>query len=116
MRALDVNVDNDDVYDFIREMIDPENTGHITFERLVVVMEDQLRERDTLEDLVAMLKKLDMDNDGRIPAPEFKQYMMNMGNKMTADELEEMMKDADPKGEGEVDIMEFADRLCPPKK
>ena len=45
-----------------------------------------------------------------------KQYMMNMGNKMTAEELEELMKEADPKGDGAVDIADFAERMCPPKK
>ena len=79
-------------------------------------MEDKLKETDTMEDLIEQLKKLDKDNDGKIPAPEFKQYMMNMGSKMNADELEDMMKIADPKGEGAIDIMEFADSLCPPKK
>ncbi len=42
--------------------------------------------------------------------------MMNMGSRMNAEELEELMKEADPKNEGAVDIMEFADRLSPPKK
>ena len=79
-------------------------------------MNDKLKETDTLDDLLEMLKKLDTDNDGKIPSPEFKQYMMNMGNKMLAEELEEMMKEADPKNEGFVDIMEFAERICPPKK
>ena len=31
-----------------------------------------------------------------------------MGTKMTAEEVEELMKEADPKGEGAVDIAEFA--------
>ena len=39
-----------------------------------------------------------------------------MGSKMKSDEIDEMMKLADPKGEGSVDIMEFAESLCPPKK
>ena len=38
-----------------------------------------------------------------------------MGTKMTAEEIEEMMKVADPSKDGVVDIMEFADALCPPK-
>ena len=68
--------------------------------------------------MIEQLKKLDKDNDGKIPAPEFKQYMTNLGMKMTAEDLEEMMKIADPKGEGNIDIADFADSLCPaiPKK
>lgn len=38
-----------------------------------------------------------------------------MGNKMKLEDLEELMKEADPKGDGTVDIEEFAKRLCPTK-
>ncbi len=38
-----------------------------------------------------------------------------MGTKMKLEEIEEMMKHADPKGEGNVSIEEFAISLCPPK-
>ena len=72
MRALDVPVPNEDALDEIKEMIDPENTGHITFARLIVVMEEKLKETDTVEDLLEQLKKLDKDDDGKIPSPEFK--------------------------------------------
>ena len=58
---------------------------------------------------------MDKDQDGKIPTPEFKQYMMNLAH-MTADEVEEMIKVADPKGEGFIDILDFADSICPPKK
>ena len=97
-------------------MIDPDNTGFMTLENLKIVMEEQLKEKDTKEDLIAQLQKLDKDNDGRIPAPEFKQYMMNMGLKMKQEDLDELMKVADPKGEGVIEIEDFADSLCPPKK
>ena len=97
-------------------MIDPEETGFITFPRLTMVMEEQLKEKDTVEDLMEQLKKLDKDNDGKIPAPEFKQYMANMGLKMKSEDIDEMMKLADPKGDGNVDIAEFAEALCPQKK
>ena len=62
------------------------------------------------------MRKLDKDNDGKIPAPEFKQYMLNLGNQMTSEEVDELMKEADPKGDGAVDIQEFSERMCPPKK
>ena len=72
MRALDVPVIDDEALDEIKEMIDPEGTGHITFARLIVVMEEKLKETDTVEDLLEQLKKLDKDDDGKIPSPEFK--------------------------------------------
>ena len=41
--------------------------------------------------------------------------MMNMGNKMTLEELEDLMGEADPKGDGIIDVDEFAKKMCPPK-
>ena len=78
-------------------------------------MEDKLKEVDTIEDLMVQFKHLDRDESGTIANPLFKQYMMTMGSKMSADEFEEMLKEADPRGDGMVEIDEFAQRLCPPK-
>ena len=115
MRALDVNVDDDLVVSQLKSMIDPNQTGYMTFARLTIVMEDKLKDQDTVEDLIEQLKKLDKDNDGKIPTPEFKQYMANLGTKMKAEDVDEMVKFADPKNEGSIEIAEFADALCPPK-
>ena len=118
MKALDVGVSDADILEGIRQMIDPDNSGFFSKEKLLEVMEEQLKEKDTVDDLIEQLKKLDKDNDGKIPAPEFKQYMSNLGLKMAPEDLEEMMKIADPKGEGNIDIADFADSMCPaiPKK
>ena len=116
MRALDIPCQEDFQLDELRELIDPEKTGFMTFARLTIVMEEKLKDNDTVEELIEQLKKLDKRGEGQIPAPEFKQYLMNMGQKMTAEELEELMKVADPAKEGIVNIAEFADALCPPKK
>ena len=41
--------------------------------------------------------------------------MMNLGTKLKLEEVEELMKEADPKGEGAIDLEDFAERMCPPK-
>ena len=40
MRALDVDVKDEDVLDMIRAMIDPDNKGHFSYEDLTRVMEE----------------------------------------------------------------------------
>ena len=42
--------------------------------------------------------------------------MTGLGSRMNDEEVEELMKEADPRGDGVVDIAELAERLCPPKK
>ena len=115
LRALDIDPSEYEL-EYLTEKIDPEQTGFMSFERLHEVLEEKLRDVDTLEDLLEQMKRLDRDKDGKIPNPEFKQFVMNLGSKMKLEDAEELMKEADPKGEGVVDIDELAQRLCPPKK
>jgi Ca2+-binding EF-hand superfamily protein len=39
--------------------------------------------------------------------------MMNLGSRMNLEEVEVLMAEADPKGEGAIDVEEFAQRICP---
>ena len=105
MRALDFDLNDEDL-EKTRKQIDPTSSGVIRFANLKLVMEDKLKPVDTYEDMIEEFKKLDKDTDGRIPVPEFKQFMKNMGSRMQPDDIEEMMKIAD-KGDGTVDIDEF---------
>ena len=84
MRALDLDLNPTELA-VVRKQIDPLNEGFIRYANLKLVMEDKLKEVDTYEDLIEQFKKLDKDGDGMIPTPEFKQYMKNMGMKMTQD-------------------------------
>ena len=115
MRALDFDLDPDELA-LVRQQIDPENSGVIKYQNLKLVMEDKLKDKDTPEDMLKELAHLDRDGDEKIPVPEFKQYMANMGLKMTTDQIEELMKEIDVRGDGYIYVDEMAQRLCPPKK
>jgi len=115
LRALDIDPSADEL-NTIRKQIDPTSQGYFTFEKLKEVMEEKLRDIDTPQDLLEQLIKLDKDKDGKIPNPEFKQFIMNLGQKMTLEEAEELMAMADPRGDGTVDLDELSQALCPPKK
>ena len=71
LRALDIDPSWEEL-EYISKLIDPSKAGYFTFEDLHEVMEEKLKDTDTLEDLVEQLKKLDKDQDGRIPNPQFK--------------------------------------------
>ena len=52
MKALDIKIDQEDVFELLTNMIDPDETGFITKEKLLLVMEDQLKDNHTVEDLL----------------------------------------------------------------
>ena len=78
-------------------------------------MEDKLKDKDTPADMIAQLNHLDKDKDEKIPIPEFKQYMANMGSKMSQEEIEDLIKVVDTRGDGYIYLDEMAECLCPPK-
>ena len=82
LRALDQDPIEEEL-EMLSQKLDPEEKGSFTYQNLYDIMEDKLKERDTYDDLIIEFKKLDKDQDGRIPNPEFKQFMMNMGTKFT---------------------------------
>ena len=106
MRALHFDLDKSELQK-VTEKIDPDKTGFITWDNLVLVMEDRLKEVDTYEDFVGAFTKLDKDKDGEISAPEYRQMMATMGHKLTEEQIEEMMAEADAKGEGVVSMETF---------
>ena len=84
-------------------------TGFIAFEKLVEVMEDKLKDTETVEDFIKAMAALDTSGDGMIPNPIFKQMMMTTGKKMSIDEYDQLMELADKKGDGQVVIADFAE-------
>jgi Ca2+-binding EF-hand superfamily protein len=97
----------------VKSKIDPDSTGFIKFENLKQVMEEKLKDVDTVDDLIALFKKLDKNDDGEIPVPEFKTYMLTLGTKLSPEEIDAMIKEAGGDTSGVIDIQSFCERLCP---
>jgi Ca2+-binding EF-hand superfamily protein len=51
LRALDIDPSPDEL-EFLTKQIDPEQNGYFNFEKLHEVMEEKLKDVDTLEDLM----------------------------------------------------------------
>lgn len=55
----------------------------------------------------------DRDNNGFISAAELRHVMTSIGEKLTDDEVDEMIREADQDGDGRIDCM--TSYRCPPK-
>ena len=62
---------------------------------------------DSLQDVVDALKVFDTDHDGKITVEEFLFAMVNMGEKMTEEEVKEIIADSDVEN-NHIKIEEFA--------
>ncbi|KAG2622011.1 calmodulin-like protein 5 [Panicum virgatum] len=59
------------------------------------------------EELREAFKVFDKDQNGYISATELRHVMINLGEKLTDEEVEQMIREADLDGDGQVDYDEF---------
>jgi len=93
--------------DMIHE-IDVDGDGEIQFEEFLLLFsrhkKNQLPED---EELRQAFKVFDADGNGTISKVELKRVMDMLGEKLNDAQIDEMMKEADINGDGEIDFGEF---------
>lgn len=65
------------------------------------------RDENAEEEMMEAFKIFDADGNGNITAEELRQIMENLGEKLTKDEVEAMVKEADTDGDGQINYNEF---------
>lgn len=86
------------------------------------MMARKMKDTDSEEEIREAFKVFDRDNNGFISAAELRHVMTSIGEKLTDDEVDEMIREADQDGDGRIDCMHildqkprswsFADEIC----
>ncbi|XP_076095369.1 uncharacterized protein LOC143066261 [Mytilus galloprovincialis] len=106
MRSLGQNPTNADITEMINE-VDSDGSGTINFAEFTKMMGKKMENSDPVEDLREAFKIFDKNSDGKIDPNELKKVMVNIGEKLTDEEANEMIKEADVDGDGKVNYEEF---------
>lgn len=77
--------------------------GTIDFEEFLTMMARKMKDTDTEDEMREAFRVFDKDGDGYISAAELRHVMANLGEKLTEQEVDEMIKEADLNGDGKVD-------------
>jgi len=67
-----------------------------------------------VEELRAAFNAFDKDSSGKLSAAEIRNMILNMGERIDEDELDELMLEVDKNGDGTVDYSEFANMVMTP--
>ncbi|GAN06811.1 calmodulin [Mucor ambiguus] len=106
MRSLNQDPTNEELKDMIND-VDSDNNGRIDFNEFLTIMSRMKGNDETENDLLEAFKVFDKDQDGSITQDELRSVMSNLGQKLTSQELDEMIKEADTDGDGKINYKEF---------
>ena len=91
-----------------------DGNGTIDFEEFVAMMPQaarNARDENAEEEMYEAFQIFDADGNGNISADELRQIFENLGQNLTAEEIDDMVKVADIDGDGEINYEEFVKML-----
>ena len=106
MRGLGQNPTEEELKQMIRE-VDLDGNGTIDFKEFLCLMVKKMKDTDTDEELLEAFKVFDRDGNGFITSHELRNVMNSLGENLTPEEIEEMIKEADLDNDGQIDYEEF---------
>jgi len=79
-----------------------EGNGTIDFPEFLTMMARKMKDTDSEEEIREAFRVFDKDGNGFISAAELRHVMTNLGEKLTDEEVDEMIREADIDGDGQV--------------
>ncbi|XP_060570280.1 uncharacterized protein LOC132728623 isoform X2 [Ruditapes philippinarum] len=112
LRAMGLNPTEIEVQEMIDE-VDSEGTGNLDFESFLNILASRKFDDEDHEDaLKEAFRMFDRDGNGYIDAEELRICMINLGEKLTLEEVEEMIREVDIDYDGRMDYQEFVKLMC----
>mmetsp|Transcript_100691 Transcript_100691/g.282182 ORF Transcript_100691/g.282182 Transcript_100691/m.282182 type:complete len:150 (-) Transcript_100691:112-561(-) len=106
LNALGTHPTESDLTHMFRE-VNREQEGMIDFPDFLSLMARKMKDSDAEEELIEAFKVFDRDGDGFISANELRDSMTNLGERLSHDEVSDMIKEADQDGDGQINYDEF---------
>ncbi|XP_060924574.1 uncharacterized protein LOC132998844 [Limanda limanda] len=110
MRSLGQNPTEAELLDMIND-VDAEGNGTIDFQEFLTMMARKMKDTDIEEEMREAFRLFDKDGNGYISAADLRQVMTNLGEKLTDEEVDEMIGEADIDEDGQVNIAEFVQMM-----
>ena len=85
-----------------------DNSNLITFEKFIDIYEKLINNQDSEDDIINELKKLDKNSTGNITVNDLKNLLLNFGEVLTKEEIDDVIQEANADKSGNINIEKFA--------
>jgi len=106
MRALGFEPKQEEIDKMVRD-VDDDGSGSVDYPEFLEMMAHKILNRDPVEEIDKAFKLFDDDQTGRVSFKNLKRVAKELGERLTDEELQEMIDEADRDGDGEVNNEEF---------
>merc|ERR1712137_1166680 len=106
MRALGFEPKQEEIDKMVRD-VDDDGSGSVDYPEFLEMMAHKILNRDPVEEINKAFELFDGDNTGRVTFKNLKRVAKELGERLTDEELQEMIDEADRDGDGEVNNDEF---------
>ena len=76
----------------------------ISFSQFLRIMENRRPAHDLESEIEEAFRRFDKGGNGRVSMKELRRMMGQIGERLTEDELDDMMREADLNGDGQIDF------------
>ena len=106
MMSMGQSPTEEEINEMMRE-VDLNQDGKIDFDEFMILMTRSSPDTQTEEEVINAFRVFDKEGNGLIASSELKHIMMTIGDKMTEEEADEMVNEADIDEDGMINYEEF---------
>lgn len=110
LRQLGHNPTEAEILEMIKEL-DKDSNGTISFNEFTLLMADKMKNMDTEDDVRDAFRVFDVNGIGLISAQELRHVVTNLGEKLSDEEANEMIRVADADGDGLINYNDFINMM-----
>lgn len=110
LRSFGIDVLDRDLTDLLEE-INRDNGGKISFSSFLEILISRLDNLEIEKMIISAFEVFDSTKRGIISASELRYLMTHLGERLSEEEVNEMIREADVDGTGQIDYRSFVKRM-----
>ncbi len=110
LRSFGIDILDRDLTDLLEE-INRNNGGKISFSSFLEILISRLDNLEIEKTIISAFEVFDSTKRGIISASELRYLMTHLGERLSEEEVNEMIREADVDGTGQIDYRSFVKRM-----